>query len=71
MKWTRKDAQFDEVNNDILISVYSTKELDYVIVGEFFEELAEFLSVVDSMISPHNDWKAGMEAEYASNQDNY
>jgi hypothetical protein len=47
------------------------KELDYVTVGEFFEELAAFLSAVDSMISVHNDWKAEMEAEYASYYDNY
>jgi len=46
------------------------KELDFVTVGNFFEELATFLSGVDAMISANNEWKADMQAEYSS-YDNY
>lgn len=47
------------------------EELDCVTVGQFFQELAGFLSAVDCMISANNDLKAEIEAEYSSYYDNY
>lgn len=43
------------------------KELDCVVVGQFFEELAGFLSAVDAMITANNDWKAEMNSYYDYN----
>lgn len=53
-------------DKDLRFHFIHAKDLDYIVVGDFFEELAAFLSAVDTMISVNNDWKADMEAEYSS-----